>query len=239
MEENSQNEQQNTEEVKKATINQTKENLNNTKSSAGSSIAEGFKTLFTNPFDLIEKSANGPKNYFLLFAVILLVVWVSTTLIGSIISTVLAFLDVSIYLREGFWAIARILSVFGDLLAPVVTVAVLSLLIFLFKKGEKKSFITIAISVIIAYAPVVVSSIINLLGVFTTSVTGGFTSMFALFCLIVTSVLMFFTIKSLYKQENNNVVFRKYLIIMGIFYGAQFIFNTAIQFIYNLLTNVF
>ena len=239
MEENSQNEQSHVEEVKTETTNQTKDNANKSKSGKGAAIGEGFKKIFTNPFELIDKAANGPKNYFLLFAVILLVIWVGTALIQSIISTVMTLLNISTYFREGFFVVSKILSVFGNLLAPVVMIAFLSLLVFLFKKGEKKSFITVMISVTIACAPFVVSSILSLLGVFTTNITGGLVSAFATFCLVISSIFMFFTIKALYNQDDNNKVYRKYLIIMGIFYGAQFIYTTVLQLVYNLLLDIF
>lgn len=230
MEENNQNQQQfSTEEEKFQAENQT--NTKNASSQSQMNVNE-VKNLFTgffkNPIYQIEKITKAPQNQLLIFAIVLLVIWLATTLLGEVISIFKSYSIMSTYYSSFslFFrnSVSNIFSVIKAVVAPVLSLAILSLTIYLMNKGEKKSFITVAISVVIAKIPVIFASIISLLAVIY-SPAYKFTFSVAGFCTVLSTILMYFTIKSLYSESDDNSIIKKFIIIMGIFYIAKFMIS--------------
>lgn len=232
MEENNQNQQQtNTEDIKSQTTEQTNTNSNLNKEQMKQSANEAknlFIGFFKNPILQIEKIAHSQKNQFLMFAIILVIVWLVATLLGEVISILKSYSLMSAYyssfalfLRN---SVSNVFSVIKAVVAPVLSLVVLTLTVYLINKGEKKSFMNVATSVVIAKMPVIVASIISLLGALYTPAY-KLTSPFSGFCGVLSTVLMYFTIKSLYSENDDNSVMKKFVIIMGIFYIAKFMIS--------------
>lgn len=231
MEENNQSEQTNNTEEVKATKEQTVNSAQNTAkkpSQSTNDMKELFVGLFKNPIAQIEKVANARKNQFLMFAIIAFVIWVIASLLREVIgvftnSSLLTgyFFSTSTLVKSIF---SSIISVVSGLLTPVISVALLSLLIYVFKKGEKKPFMNVVASVLVAKLPVIVASILQIFES-VTIYAYKLTTPLAGFCGVLSTVLTFFTIKSLYGEKEDNSVMKSFVIIMAIYYGAKFVLS--------------
>ena len=115
-------------------------------------------------------------------------------------------------------SVGNILGLFFSILGPAIIISVISLIIYLFMKNKKKNYLTIASTLIIAYMPVITSSIISLLGYINTY-TAKLTNTYASFCSVITAVLTYFAIKAIYSEEDDNKATITYLIIMGIYFA--------------------
>lgn len=233
MEENNQNNDKiSTEEIKKEavdTANQVKETLKNTDLKKDASEAKGFvSNFFKNPIHEIENVVNSSKNQFLKVAIIVLVIWLVATLIGELISIFHSYSSLysSYTTVERFFknAFSNILTIVKSIVAPLLTIIVLSGITYFMSKDKKKPFIQIATSVVIAKIPVVLASVVSLLEVFGSQVY-KITSPFSGFCSVISIVLLYFTLKSLYGEKEDNTFMKKFAIIMGIFYVVKFIIN--------------
>lgn len=233
MEENNQNNEKiNTEEIKKEAVDaakQVKETLKTTDLKKDANATKGFiSNLFKNPIQEVETVANSSKNEFLKIAIIILIVWLVSVLIGEIIDVFQSYSYVSsLYTNFGTFfknSVSNIFSIIKAVIAPILSLVVLSGIIYFMGKDKKKPFINIASSVIIAKIPVVLASVVSLLDVFGSQVY-KIISPFSGFCSIISTVLLYFTIKSLYGEKEDNSFIKTFAIIMGIFYIAKFIIN--------------
>ena len=91
-------------------------------------------------------------------------------------------------------------------------------------KDKKKNFLAVVIAVVVAKLPVVVASIVSLLSSVSSEVA-KITSEFSGFCSVLSTVLLYFAIKALYKEENDDKVTIKFIITMAIYYGVALILS--------------
>jgi len=233
MEENNQNnEKVTTEEIKKEaadTAKEVKETLKNTDIKKDVNATKGFiSNMFKNPIHEIDTVAKSPKNQFLKIAIIVLVIWLVATFIGEVIDIFQSYSYVSsMYMNFGTFfknSVNNIFSVIKAVIAPVLSLMILSGIIYLMGKDKKKPFIQITSSIMIAKIPVVLASVVALLDVFGSQVY-KIVSPFTSFCSIISTVLVYFTIKSLYDETDDNSFIKTYAIIMGIFYIVKFVIS--------------
>lgn len=218
-----------TEDVKKEaadTVKQVKDTIKSTNLKKDANEAKGFFIeFFKNPIKQVEVVAKSSKNIFLKIAIIILVLWLIAALLTSVINIFqyggTYYQSFGSLLRDTF---SNILVVIESLLAPILLVAVLSATVYLLQKGEKKSFLNIATSVLVAQLPIVISGIVALLNVFGTRVY-MLTNYFSYFCTVISSILLYFTVKNLYKEKEDSACFKKFAIIIAIFALAQFILS--------------
>ena len=230
MEEQNQKETVNTaEELKKEAVDtakEVKEAVKNTDIKQDVNKTKGFiSNLFKNPIKEIETVANSSKNEFLKIAIIILVVWLIAIFVDSIIGIFHSYsLVSSTYTNFGTFfntSVKNVSSVIKSVITPIVSLAVLSGIVYIMQKENKKSFVQTLSAIIIAKIPVVVASVIALLGNI-----GQFyklTNQFSSFCSILSTILVYFTVKSLYGQKEDNTFIKKYALIMGIFYIVRFV----------------
>jgi len=226
------NEKLNTEEIKKEAVNTAKEvksTLKNTDIKKDVNDTKGFITnLFKNPINEIQTVATSSKNQFLKIAIVVFAIWLIAEFIGEIISIFQSYSVVSsLYSSFGTFfknSVNNIFSIIKTILAPCLSIAVLSGIIYVMAKDKKKPFINIVTSIIIAKIPVAIASIASLLNIFGSQVY-KIVSPFSAFCSIISTVLIYFTIKSLYEEKDDNSFIKKFVIIMGIFYIARFVIS--------------
>jgi hypothetical protein len=231
MEENNENNQNNqninTEELKnevKDTVSEVKQAVKDTNLKNEANAAKNFfSSFFKTPFDEIKKTVASPKS-FLKIAIIVFVVWVVAELIGSIISVASSYhysysSSFAMYIKS---SIRDMFDILWSILGPAIIVALLSVIIFLFMKNKKKSYLTIMITIIIAKIPVILSSIVSLLssiGSEVSKITGTVSSI----CSVTSTVLIYYAIKALYEEDDDNKVAKTFLITMSIYYGILLI----------------
>ena len=206
MEENNEEQKVNNTEEVKETVTETKEQPKTTNVKKDYSASKNFfENIFKTPYDEIKNVAESPKSYFIIILVSF-ITWVVAELIGGIISLIRNMVSLSwysnifSYLADSFM---DIIGLFFTILGPAIIIAALSLIIYLFMKNKKKNYLTIASTLIVAYIPVITSSIISLLGYVNTYVA-RFTNTYASFCSVITAILTYFAIKALYSEEDDN-----------------------------------
>ena len=219
MEENKENVNIHNTENTKETVNEKTETVKKENNESKNFFPNFFKT----PYDEIKKVAQSPKSYFIIILVSFLS-WIAANLIGGIISIVDHMLNgyysnILMYFKNSF---DDILDLFVSILTPAIIISVLSLIIYLFMKNKKKNYLTIASTLIIAYIPVISASIVSLLGYINYNIA-KLTNTYSSFCSVITAVLTYFAIKSLYSEEDDNKSTITYLITMGIYFGFVFI----------------
>lgn len=232
MEENQNSDKINTEEIKKQatdTAKEVKEAVKNADFKKDVNATKGFlSNLFKNPINEIEKVAKSNKNEFLKIAIIVLVIWLVSVLIGSLISVFNSYSSIyGLHMSFGTFlknSVNNVFSIVKSVISPVLSVVILSGIVYMMSKDKKRPFVQIITSIVIAKIPVVLASVLSLLGYI--SQVYKITSPFSGFCNVISIVLVYFTIKSLYTDDaNDNVFIKNFAIIMGIFYVAKFIIS--------------
>lgn len=216
----------NKEELKKE-VNQVKDTFKNADLKEASKEAKGFfSSFFKDPLKELKKVTSDSGNKFFKIAIAILVIWLVAILISNVFSIASRYLfssygSFSYFFKNLF---SNVFSIVKDLIAPVITVLVLSGLVYGFKKNKDKSFLTIASSILIAKIPVIIAVVFDLLTIINSSFS-KITTAFSGFCNILSTVLLYFAIKNLSNEEKNNSYFWKFALIIGIFYIVKFVFS--------------
>lgn len=232
MDENSQqnNEQVNSEEVKKETAEPIKEVQQNVKNSniknEVNDITVFFKNFFKSPIEEIDKVAKSSKNQFLKISIIILVVWLVAHFIIAVVNVFQSYsLVSSLYYSFGTFlrnSVNNVFSVIKSVVTPFISLAVLCGIIYFVTKNKKKSFMNVVTSVVVAKIPVILSTVVSILGIFG-SQTYNIINTFSGFCSIISTVLVYFAIKSLHEEKDDNIAIKKFVVVMGIFYIVKFV----------------
>ena len=237
MEENNENTQNNEnvqnnssinkEEIKsevKDTVSGVKEAVKSTNLKDEANAAKNFfSNFFKTPYTEMKKIVSSPKS-FLKIAIIVFVVWVVAELIDGIISVADSYsysyyANIFSYMRS---SLRDLFDILWALLGPAIIVALLSVIIYLFMKEKKKSYLTIMTTIVAAKIPVILASVVSLLGSISTEIL-KITNSFSNICSVVSTVLVYFAIKALYDEEDDNKVAKTFLITMAIYYGILLI----------------
>ncbi len=230
MEENNENKaNNNVEEPKIINVEEVKEQTDDNVESNQASQNTDFKKeaneaknffvdFFKSPLSQMKKIVSTPKS-FLKVTIILLVAWVVFECLGSIIGIVNSYSYSPYYSINAFIrnSISDFFDVFFAILIPVASVAALSFIIYLLMREKKKNYLTIAATVIIAKTPVIIASLVSLLGYINSQVK-IITSTFSDFCYVISTVLIYFAVKALYSEDDDNTTTKTFLIAMAIFF---------------------
>ena len=222
----------NTEELKKdatTVVNEVKENFKDVDMKKEGKEAKGFiKELFKNPIDKIKSMIEENNGKYFKYAIIILAVWILMKLILGIFEQ----RGVFFYIFNGVSNIfgfstsigVAMLSIFLATISPIVSVLVMTIIVFLLNKKSKKSFLTVLSGVTIAKLPVVAAEVVcllNMTGTFATKIT----SPIKLFAEVVSTILMYFTLKNVFGAKKDSEFLYKFLIVEAIFYGAYILLS--------------
>ena len=224
------NEQINAEEIKKEaqeTVKEVKEAVKNADiKKEVNAVTDFFKNFFKNPIGKIDNVAKSSKNQFLKLAIIILVVWLVADFIGAVVNVFQSYsLVSSLYSSFGTFlknSVNNVFSVIKTVVTPFISLALLCGIIYVVTKNSKKPFMNVVYSVVVAKIPVVLATVVGLLDIFGSQVykiVNPFTS----FCSILSTVLVYFAIKSLSDEKDDNSAIKKFAIVMGIFYIVKFV----------------
>lgn len=119
---------------------------------------------------------------------------------------------------------ANIFAIIKSLISPLIMIALLSGLTYGFLKNKNKSFITIVSAITISKIPNIVASFVSIISLFGSGIT-RLTSNFSSFCSIISTILLYFTIKNLSIESENDSYFWKFSLIIGIFYVVKFVLS--------------
>lgn len=209
------------------TIQDVKDTIKNTDIKKDTKAAKGFFINFIkNPIEELRKVANDSKNAFLKTAIIIFIIWLVTILFADIFSMLKVYFfgylgSFSYFFKHLF---SNFLNILKDVLSPIVSIGAIACLIYGFKKNKNKSFLAIVSTVLVAKIPVVISEIVSLLTLINSGIS-KITSVFSGFCSVLSTVLLYFAIKNLSDEQENNSYFWKFALIIGIFYVIKFVFS--------------
>ena len=221
------NQMENLKAETKQTVNQVKETIKNTDLKKDAKAAKGFfSSFFQNPLKEIEKCASDNKSSFLKVAIVLLLIWIVAIFIGKVASLASIYLfgtygSFSSFFRHIF---SNLFDIFKALIAPIISLAVLSGLSYGFSKSKSKSFINTVSTIVISHIPAIIANIVNLLVIFGSRIL-KITNCFSSFCSILSTVLLYFAVKYLSGESEDKYYFWKFALIMGIFYIIKFVFS--------------
>lgn len=220
------NKANNTEELKKETVDtvsQVKDTIKNVNIKQDSIETKGFiLEMFKNPVEKLQQIVNKDNGKYLTYAMIILAIWV----IAELVSRSFSFKHV--------WGLSNVSSAFISIvvsgITPIISVLVLSFIIFLMNKKNKKQLSTIISVVISASIPLVLASVVSLLKIVNTK-TSLLTVPFTELCTVISTILMYFAIKSVFEIEKNSDFIKKFVIIEVIYYVVYLLlslFNVTI-----------
>lgn len=167
--------------------------------------------MFKDPLGELKTIAEDGTSAFK-YAVILVIVWMVARAIRTVIGVSWTFNIFGSFL----------FPLIKTLLVPVLSVLVLSGIIFVANKKKDKSLVTILSVVTAAYLPMVISAVANILRIFSLNIS-TITAPFASLCSIITTVLLYFGIKELLGENDDKKFIKTFVIIEAIYYIAYII----------------
>lgn len=202
-----------TEEIKKETVEAAKqvtETIKNVDLKNDAKAAKGFvSAMFKDPFAKIKEIVEDKENKNLKMAIIFIIVW-----------TVAVFIKALSLKYWSFSAVFRnVLSLVKTIIAPVLGILVLSGIVYVMNKKEKKSILSLVTSITIAKVPTILASVLSLLTIIGSGVS-RITSPISSLCSIITTILTYFTIKEIMKEEDNSKFIKTFVIVEAIYYVA-------------------
>lgn len=209
-----------TEELKteaSSTVNQVKETIKKVDIKKDGIETKGFITeMFKDPLGKIQEIVTKDTGKFLTYSIIILVIWSAARLISSCFSV------------ANLWGFSHIgnsiLSIIKSTITPTIGVLIMSIIIFIMNKKNKKALTTIITAVIVANLPVAISAIVNLLKLISVQIS-YITSAFSGFCSIISIILIYFTMKSIFGTEKNSDFIKTFVIVEAIYYIIYFVLS--------------
>lgn len=227
MEENNGQNNTNAEEIKGEIRTETTNTVNNGPTASPKKNSYEVKSFFTNifktPYSEMKRIINNPKS-FMIITLTALITWVVVECIDAVIGIFRSYSysyypNLAAYISSSF---SDMFGVIKALIIPVIVVALLSFIIYLLMQNKKKHYLTIASTIIVAKIPVVLASILSLFSSISSEVS-KITSSFSGFCSVISTVLVYFAIKALYSEEDDNKAIKTFFITMAIYYAIALV----------------
>lgn len=208
-----------TEELKKETVNtvkEVKEKVKNVDIKKESKETTNFVIDFVkNPIGKIKEIAEETSNKYFITTIFIIVLWA----ILILISTVSGYTH---FFKYNFGE--HLLAVIKAIVAPVIGILVMSLIVFIMNKENKKSLITCINTITATKIPLFLAAIVDLLKIFKLRDTEILTT-FTNFCTVISTVLLYFGLKELFGEKEEEKFIKKFLIIEAIFYVAYLVIS--------------
>lgn len=216
---NEPNEQQvnNDGELKKQateTLKETKEQMKNINFKEEAEKGKGLlRKLIGNPVKTIKEVVEDDKNQFYKTALIIIIAWALLILINRII-------DFIIYDYYKFNVLATIKAI----LSPVLEILAMAIIIHVLNKDNKQTLTKSITIVSIAKIPLVISAILGYLTYISSNVR-YITSPIASLLNVISTVFMFFAVKEMFKEEDNEKALKLFIKVEVIYYIVAFAFS--------------
>jgi len=194
----------------KDTVNKVKDTIKNTDFKKDANETTNFvKEMFFNPIEAVKRAANEEGVFGK--AVILMIVFMGATVLGTIISLF------------KFWSLFSFGSKFFQFVIsiwrPLITVLVPSIIILLFARENKKKLTTIISTVVVAYVPRIINSLLVILDLLIAKVT-LVTAPLETVLSGISVILTYFGFKELLGKDDDSSVIKKYAIV---FFASELI----------------
>ena len=167
--------------------------------------------MFKNPIGELKNISEDNSNKNFKYAIILAVIWI------------LAEVILGIFYSSFSWNVIKyLLPLIKIAIAPILSILILSLTIFILNKKKDKSLITIMSVVTAARLPIVIASVLSLLKLISRDVR-TVTTPFGLLCRVISTVLIYFGAKFLLGEKDDKSYIKQFAIIEGIYYIAYIV----------------
>lgn len=195
------------------TLNQTKEQIKNINIKEEANKGRGLIVrLVQDPIGTIKEVVNDDKNPLYKTAILAVIIWVTVVLSKEILSCI-------VYEYHTF----KIMRTIKIIVAPILKILVMSIIIHMLNK-ENKQTITKAITIVaIAKIPVIISSCLGFLTYISSNIT-YITNPISSLLSIISTILMFFVVKEMYKEENEKAL-KTFIKVETIYYIVAFTFS--------------
>ena len=217
MEENKNENKINTEEIKSETVNtvnEVKETIKKVDVKKDTLETKGFiKELFVDPLGKMKSIADDNGNKFLKNALIVVIIWMAAVLIKQIFGTT------SLWKYYGF---KQLLNIVLTTIAPAIGIIVMSVIIMVANKENKKSLTQLITCITTARLPLAIAGVVSLLTLINSSIS-AFTIPFSKLCSVISILLTYFVAKDIFAEKENSKFIKKFVIIEGIYYIAYFV----------------
>lgn len=233
---NSENEQKNAKEVvsevassvkseTKTTVNDFKKTMKDVNVKSDAKKTSGFISSFlTDPIGKIKEISSDVKHKNFKIAIILLILWSVVVLISSIGAQNWKFVNTG----------RNILSVIKDILSPVLSVIAFSMVVYFMQKGSvKKSLTTIITAITTAQIPIIFARVLNLINLFSNSAY-KILNPFAIFATVISIIFTYFTVKSLFNEEDDNKFIKSFVCVEAVYYIVYFVVSFLEIYLYLL-----
>ena len=208
------------EELKKEAadaVNQVKDTIKNVDIRKDTLETKGFLTeMIKNPLGKIKEVATKNDSKFLKYVIIIIAILCVAELIYES------------FTLNNLWGFSHIgtsiLSVIISAITPIISVLIMSIIIYVLNKTNKKNITTVFSAITTASIPLVFSSIVSLLNLINSRI-GLITSSFAKLCNIISIILSYFAIKNVFGIEKNSEFIKKFLLIQFIYYVVYIILS--------------
>lgn len=195
------------EEIKKETketVNQVKETIKKVDFKEDTKATTSFvKEMFSNPFEAIRNVASGKENVFSK-AVILTIIYVAL----SVICQILSLFKYGKYSGLGHNFKNLIISI----LNPAIYLVVVSAVVYLFNRENKKSLTTVLSTIVVCSVPIIINEAISIIAVLVSGIsiiTSPISTMFS----AIATVLTYFGMKDLLEVDEHKDFIKKYAVI--------------------------
>lgn len=217
MEENKNENKINTEEIKSETVNtvnEVKETIKKVDVKKDTLETKGFiKELFVDPLGKMKSIAEDNSNKFLKNALIVAIIWMAAILIKQIFGTT------SLWKYYGF---KQFINIIFTTISPAVGIIVMSVIIMIVNKENKKSLTQLITCITTARLPLAIAGVVNLLTLINSSIS-AFTTPFSKLCSVISILLTYFVAKDIFAEKENSKFIKKFVVIEGIYYIAYFV----------------
>ncbi|MCI9016708.1 MAG: hypothetical protein HFJ53_06065 [Clostridia bacterium] len=199
------------------TVNQVKDTIKNVDIKNDAKAATGFvSAMFKDPFAKIKEICTDSENKNFKIAIIFISIWLITIFVEALIEIGFTkFWSVN-YAFSQIWRALRLTF------APLISILVISLIIFIMNKKAKKSMTTIITSITIAQIPTILARIISMLNIISLQ-AATLTNRISQLGNVVSIILLYFTMKSLFEEEKNSKFIKTFIIIEAIYYTISLV----------------
>lgn len=210
------------EELKNETVKtakEVKETIKNVDIKKDAKATTGFITeMVKEPLSRLKEIAEDKEHKDFKFAILLVAVWM---IIAGVVSLT-GYYSFDSFFKYNFGD--HILSLIKTIIAPLLGLVVMSAIVFVMNKNNKKSFITVFTALTAAKIPTIVARVLYLLTLISSSIT-KILSPISSFAYVISTVFTFFAIKSLFGEEDNGKFLKKFVIVEAIFYVAYLLIS--------------
>ena len=214
MEENQENKAEELKQETVNTFNQAKEQMKNINLKEEAEIGKGLlKKMWKNPVETIKEVVNDNENKVFKTALILVGVW-----------AVIEMLDMILSYAMSKYAEFEFLPTLKVTIAPILKIIAMALALYFVNNRVKDSITKALTAVTIAHIPSIISSVIWLI-YHMSSKASTILSPISSILSIITTILMYFTVKAYAKEENEENAVKKFILVEAVFYAIKFAIN--------------